>query len=288
MEKTVKDPTTYQEQISILRSRNMSISDDSQAENVLKRINYYRLSAYMLTLKENNKFYDGVTFEDVYHIYEFDKRLRNMIVEIMEGIEIAFRTHIAYELAHKYGPLSYLDSVNFKNSIYHQDMVRYIQDDINQRQDELFIRHHVDKYDGNFPIWVVIEVMSFGQLSKMFKNLKNEDQKLIADKYYSIPYTFIQNWLYVFSGLRNICAHYGRLYDRNLKIKPKLYKSFADKFPDNRIFSVLYVMGKLCLNKVEWRSFVDNLVGLVEQYNGVDIERLGFPKDWYNELRLIT
>lgn len=155
----------------------MSIPDDSQAEKVLKRINYYRLSAYMLTLKEDNKFYDGVTFEDVYHIYEFDKRLRNMIVEIMEGIEIAFRTHIAYELAHKYGPLSYLDSVNFRNSIYHQDMLRYIQDDIDQRQDELFIRHHIDNYDSNFPIWVVIEVMSFGQLSKMFKNLKSEDQK---------------------------------------------------------------------------------------------------------------
>ncbi|MCO1604029.1 Abi family protein [Desulfosporosinus nitroreducens] len=289
MEKAVKDPTTYQEQISILKSRGMGIPVDSQAEDVLKRVNYYRLSAYMLTLKENNKFYDGVTFEDVYHIYEFDKRLRNMIIEVLEGIEIAFRTHIAYELAHKYGPLSYQDSVCFRDLTYHQEMLKCIQQDVDQRQDELFIRHHIHKYDGNFPIWVVIEVMSFGQLSKMFKNLKSEDQKLIADKYYnSIPYTFIQNWLYVFSNVRNICAHYGRLYDRNLKIKPRLYKAFADKFPDNKIFSVMYVMGKLCLNKVEWRAFVNNLVGLVEQYEGVDLERLGFPKEWYNELRLLT
>lgn len=263
----------------------MCIPDAYQAEKILKRVNYYRLSAYMLTLKEDNKFYDGVTFEDVYYIYEFDKKLRNMILEVLEGIEIAFRTHIAYELAHKYGPMGYREDTNFQKQEYHKEMLGFIEKNISRRQDELFIKHHIDKYGGNFPVWVAIEVMSFGQLSKMFSNLKNEDKKLISTKYYSIAFPFVQNWLYVFSGIRNICAHYGRLYDRTLKIKPKLDKMAKSRFNDSRIFSVLYALGMLCLNRSEWRSFISGLKGLTEEHSSVNLKMLGFPDDWEKLLR---
>lgn len=287
MEYQVKNPTTYEKQISILKDRNMLIPNDLIAESILKRVNYYRLSAYMLTLKKDDKFFDGTSFEDVYNIYEFDKRLRNMILEILEGIEIAFRTHIAYEHAHKYGPLGYKDSANFYNDEYHSGMIGFIEDDITKRQDELFVKHHKEKYSGNFPVWVAIEVMSFGQLSKMFSNLRNEDKRIIASKYYSLPFNLVQNWLYVFSGIRNICAHYGRLYNRKLKIKPRVEKRVQGEFDDDKIFAVLYALGRLCLNRSEWRTFISNLKGLTEEYSSVSIEMLGFPNNWENILREI-
>ena len=285
MKYTVKDATTYRDQIDILKSRNMIVPNDHIAEKVLKRVNYYRLSAYMLTLKSEDRFFDGVTFEDVYHIYEFDKKLRNMILEVLEGIEVAFRTHIAYELAHKYGPLGYKESFNFYSHEYHREMISFIENDIGNRKDELFVKHHLEKYRGDFPVWVVIEVMSFGQLSKMFNNLKNEDKRIISSKYYSLSFILIQNWLYVFSGIRNICAHYGRLYNRTLKIKPVIERTVQGKFRDNRIFAVLYAIGRICLNHSEFRSFITNLKGLIEEYSNVSIEMLGFPNDWEEILR---
>jgi len=151
MKYPVKEPTTYQDQVSILKARNMYIPDDHQAEEILKRVNYYRLSAYMLTLKEDNKFYDGVTLDDVYHIYKFDKKLRNMILEILEGIEIAFRTHIAYELAHRYGPMGYREDSSFQRQDYHKEMLGFIEEDISRRRDELFMGNDNDQDSGNGP-----------------------------------------------------------------------------------------------------------------------------------------
>jgi abortive infection bacteriophage resistance protein len=47
----VKKPTTFEEQVNILRERNLQIGDTQYAIEVLSRINYYRLSAYMLSYK---------------------------------------------------------------------------------------------------------------------------------------------------------------------------------------------------------------------------------------------
>ncbi|TCS82514.1 Abi family protein [Tepidibacillus fermentans] len=283
----IKKPTTFEEQIEILKARNMVISDVEKAKNILKRISYYRLSAYMLTLKENDRFYDGISLEDVYNLYEFDKKLRNLLLGMLESIEITFRTHIAYLLAHKYGPIGYLDKNNFQNDQYHNDMILQINKEID-RSDELFIKHYKDKYKGIFPIWVAIEVTSFGLLSKIFSNMKNVDKKEIAESYYNIPYRYIESWLYVFSTIRNICAHYGRLYNRKLTITPRLDKKDKMKgINNNSIFSVLYIMGKVYLNKPAWESFVTNIKALIEEYENVDIKLMGFPAKWEMLLRQV-
>jgi abortive infection bacteriophage resistance protein len=111
----IKDPKTYKQQVEIFQSRGLIIPNEDKAINMLKRVNYYRLSAYALTLKKSDKFFDGVTIDNVYALYEFDRRLRALIMGALENIEVAFRTHIAYLLAHKYGPIGYLNADNFNN-----------------------------------------------------------------------------------------------------------------------------------------------------------------------------
>jgi abortive infection bacteriophage resistance protein len=68
-ESTIKKPTTFIEQVNILKSRNLQIEEEEKAIETLKRINYYRLSAYMLSFKSSDRFYDGVSFSDVYNLY---------------------------------------------------------------------------------------------------------------------------------------------------------------------------------------------------------------------------
>ncbi|OWZ85052.1 Abi family protein [Natranaerobius trueperi] len=171
----IKKPTTFKEQVNILRNRNLIVDDEEQAAEVLSRINYYRLSAYMLSFKTNDRFYEGVSFSDVHNLYEFDKKFRNMIISILEPIEIAFRTHIAYLIAHKYGSIGYKNQDNFRNADYHSGMLQKFQEEI-ERSDEIFVQHHKSAYGGVFPIWVVIELASFGLLSKIYSNLKEKDQ----------------------------------------------------------------------------------------------------------------
>lgn len=283
----IKIPKTFEEQVDILISRELRVEDREKAIKVLSRINYYRLSAYMLTFKIDDKFEGGVTFNEIYDLYEFDKRLRNMIIGILETIEIAFRTEISYLIAHKYGAIGHMDAANFVNPKYHGDMVQEMDAQIN-RSNEIFIQHHIREYRGVFPVWVSIEVVSLNLLSKMYSNLKNEDKSKIAKANYGVPYVYIRNWLHALTMVRNTCAHYGRLYNKNLTIKFKLDKDTLNKgLINNTIFTAIYIMGKLTKDKIEWRTFVINLKGLIEQYEKVDTSLMGFPINWEELLEKI-
>jgi len=278
----IKPPTTFEQQIEIFRSRNLIIEDEKEAIEFLKRVNYYRLTGYTLTLKKNDRFFDGVTFNDIRHLYEFDKKLRNLLLEVLEDIEISFRTHIAYHHAHNYGPLGYLDSKNFENESHHASFLEELKKSINKRNDELFIRHYKEKYHNEYPIWVALETVPMGCLSKLFMNLKREDKQFISNNYYNVKYFYVESWLHCLSYVRNICAHYSRLYNKRLVITPKLHRKEKRLLESNdKIFAVIIVMKRLCLNKVLWKNFVRKLSELMEAYNDVvDLKEIGFLNNW--------
>ena len=89
-----KPPTTFEEQLSILESRNLIVEDEEFALSVLRRLNYYRFTGYLLPFKTDNKYVDGTTFGRVYNIYEFYRRLRGLLIGMLEGIEVRFRTQL--------------------------------------------------------------------------------------------------------------------------------------------------------------------------------------------------
>lgn len=283
--KNIKKPTTFKEQVQILESRGLIIDDKGMAISILQNINYYRLSAYLLTYKNSDGSYSGASIMDAYRLYQFDKELRNLILPMLENIEIAFRTHIAYLIAHKYGALGYKDGRNFRNEKYHEDMLKMLEDEIN-RSNEIFVGHHKRYYEGVFPVWVVIELTTFGVLSKMYNNMLDEDKDEIADKYYNTKGEFVRTWLHALSTLRNICAHYGRLYNRRLKITPKLFKADRKKgIRNDTVFANIHIIGRLSQGTREWQHFVTKLAALIEEYEVVKLRYLGFPKNWEDILR---
>lgn len=104
-----KAPLTYTEQIELLKSRGLIFSDERRAQRHLANISYYRLSAYMLPYKQSENgiildtFRDGITWEMIYNLYVFDRKLRILVFDAIERLEIAIRTQIIYQLSHKYG-----------------------------------------------------------------------------------------------------------------------------------------------------------------------------------------
>ena len=103
----LKEVKTFEEQLDILKDRNLIISDIDKALNILRNVNYYRLSGYypFFYIKNTSdcKFNTGTTFEDIYQLYCFDKELRVILFGLTQSLEIMVRTHLAYEIAHKYG-----------------------------------------------------------------------------------------------------------------------------------------------------------------------------------------
>ena len=109
MSEYTKKPLTYEEQVDLLESRGLIINNKERAIKHLSNISYYRLTAYMLPCKEikdgsyTDKFIEGKTWDNVYQVYLFDRKLRLLIFDVIERIEISIRTQIIYQLSHKYG-----------------------------------------------------------------------------------------------------------------------------------------------------------------------------------------
>lgn len=288
----VKPPKTFQEQVELYKNRQLYIEDSEYAEKVLQRINYYRLSAYGLTLKDplnKNQYSNGSSFNKMLSLYEFDQKLRVLLLGVLETIEVAFRTHISYEVAHKFGPLGYKDKENFLNEKFHQDSIDEMEQLIKKsRKGELFIQHHFEKYEGIIPIWAAIEITSFGFISKFYRNLNEDIKKQIAKVYYNVPYKYIESWLQTLSNIRNVCAHYGRIYNKKLTFKPRLYKEDRKQIDNQYIFSAIVIIQRL-LPPTEGRRFRTDLEALIIKYeDSINYSHIGFPVNWIDLLENIS
>ena len=287
MQSDIRKPATLQQQVEILKKKGLIVTDEKAAFKALRRVNYYRLSAYTSSLKEssfNGRFVEGTSFDQIFSLYEFDKKFRNLLLGILETFEISLRSYLSYYFSHRYGSMGYLDPKNFEEERYHHTFVRVVRRGL-ARNDDLFSAGHRDQYKGNFPLWVVVEILSFGDLSRFYANMRSDDKRNFAKQYFQVPYIYLDSWLIVLSHVRNICAHYGRLYNRTLKYMPKLDKK--DKglgIRIDRVYASIFVLHKLSPEGYEWDAFVTNLQTLLDFYKEVvELPLIGFPGRW-NEL----
>lgn len=153
----------------------------------------------------------------------------------------------------------------------------------------LFNANFRENYEGgNLPVYALMEVFSFGTLSKFYKNMLNPDKKAVAATF-GVGYTYLESWLESISYVRNICAHYGRLYNAKLSKTPMLYKEYTKiGISNSRIFSVLLCMRHLLKGDAHWNLFADKLEMLFEKYENVDIRTMGFPENWKKLLETDT
>lgn len=276
-------PMTIDEQVENLKNIGLIVENEEYAKKILNDISYFRLiKAYSLNLKSKNGNYaDNVRFEQLVELYLFNANFRQIIFPEIEKIEINVRCRIANYFAERYGTLGYLEADNFANIEYHQAFIEDIEEEIRRNSKAPFVKNFRDNYEGgNLPIYALVEVFSFGTLSKFYKNMKNPDKKLVA-KSFGIGYTYFESWLESISYVRNICAHYGRLYNAKLSKTPILYKEYSEKgIGNNRIFGLLLCLKQLLKNDSHWNIFVDKVGMLFEKYESVDIKTMGFPKNW--------
>lgn len=113
-------------QILYLKQRGLTFTDEVKAAHYLSNISFYRLRAYTYPFQDNNNpqhsFIQKISFEQVIDLYVFDRRLRLLIFDGLEKIEIALRTKIIYHFALNYG------SHWHENAALYRDTPRFIND----------------------------------------------------------------------------------------------------------------------------------------------------------------
>jgi abortive infection bacteriophage resistance protein len=284
--KNVKSPLTHREQLAKIVARGCMVDDENEAISILEQINYYRLTAYFLPFKrEDNTYKAGTNFNSVYQIHEFDRELSRLIFSVIVSIELRLRAQIVNYHAHKYGALGYTDENNFKKRHNHEKFIESIERNIKNNKRQLFVKHHIENYDGKFPIWAIIELFSLGDLSFFFSDMKPSDKKNVA-KLYNTSYKNLSSWLLCLTNLRNYCAHYSRLYYNTFAAQPATPENFPYTLR-KRIFDYILVLKFLYCSDEKWNSsFVVPLEALIEKYQGhIQLKHIAFPKNWLDLLR---
>lgn len=279
---------SVKEQITNLKNIGLIIADEVYVEKILNDISYFRLvKAYSLTLKAKNDVYkENIIFEHLVELYHFNANFRQLLFSEIEKIEINMRCRISNHFADTYSVLGYKQSDNFANKMYHDFFIRDINEEIRRNSKAPFVRNFRENYlDGELPIYALVEIFSFGMLSKFYKNMKNCDKKVVA-KTFGVGYSYLESWIESISYVRNICAHYGRLYNAKLSKTPTLYKEYAtQRIGNNRVFGVLTCMKHLLKGDSHWNIFLDQIQILFDKYEHVDKTTMGFPENWMEVLR---
>lgn len=292
----LKPALSYHEQIEKLKTAHgLTIEDDEEALEILKLVTYYRLKGYGIGLQQKEdpeKYCDGISLRHIYMLHEFDSNLRNLIIHVTEQIEIQLRAQISNHIALTYGEEGYMNTGFFtdkrskEGALIHSEVIQKFKKECENQKNVPFVKHHNEKYDGHFPVWVAVELFSFGNLSSLYSIMKPIDQKSIADLYNTEP-KHLGSWILSLVEIRNICAHGSRLYNMPLKQSPYLYmehKKYRSK-NINKLFPVILTLKRMLNNDTRWTAFVNRLKLLLSDYQDVvRLSFLGFPRDWQKVL----
>lgn len=293
------------EQISILKSKDLIIEDENDAKEILLRENYFFISGYRHLLMKNfkdKKFVKGATFNELYSIFNFDRHIRNICFKNILIIENNIKSIISYQLSRKYGfhEKNYLNPTNYTTDPLKS---RQVHDVLNKMRKQLAFNgkkhsatmHYLTNY-GFIPMWILVKVLSFGLMSEFFCILKNEDKEEISS-IYNMKYDDVEIFLYLLANFRNLCAHEDILYDhrtqrsipnnivhKTLEIE-KIENEY--KYGKNDLFALVIIF-KYMLTEEEFREMIreisyeiDILEGKIKSVTtGSILNRIGFPLNW--------
>lgn len=290
-----KSPLSITDQIALLKKRGLTFKDEVKAAHYLSNISYYRLRAYTYPFQDNTNidhpFVKEVSFEEIIELYVFDRKLRLLLFNAIEKIEISLRTKITYEFSLSNGSHWYEDSNMYRNYNYFSTNIDSLYEEID-RSTETFIDHYYNNYSNpeNPPAWMSLEVVSLGLLSKLFLNLKKGPEKKKVTSEFGLPIPeILESWMHSFANLRNICAHHSRLWNRRFTIQPILPRNTSNSFIKNKKIYTNKLYANLCcivyvLNIISpYNKFVSSLKNLLNGSDLVKLEEMGFPDNWEDE-----
>lgn len=323
-----KPALTVEQQLQRLIDRGLEVTQPDRACHFLQVVSYFRLSAYMRPFESaeqlpdgEHRFHPGTRLRDLTTLYDFDRRLRLLVIDAIERIEVATRAIITNHMCVQYGPHWYIQAENFNSNYRHHELMDEIarvqqravadyerecqqiensrmpaaskQNRLARRRKESYARHYVLTYNTPtlMPAWAALEELTLGQLSHLYKGLaRDQDRKSIAHCF-GLTAPLLTSWLHTLTTIRNYCAHHARLWNRELGIKPKFPESQQVPWPhvlrtgaDNRrLFPVLALLCILMRKVSPNTSWDHRLAELLRAFPTIHLPAMGFPEHWLED-----
>jgi len=286
-----KTPISSADHITLLKGRGLAIADEQRAERYLETIGYYRLSGYMYHLQKRDKshrFLPNVTFDTIVDTYKFDKKLRAVVAEYMERIEVALRAKLTNIYSLKYGFYWYNDQALFSDNAVFISINADINDKFKEEK-EHFVKAFKTNHPGEtrLPSPMALEVLSLGKLARLYKALATTEEKKRVSKEFGLIITLFESWVIWLANVRNICAHHSRLWnkvmtpDRPFFSRKKEYR-FNDTLTEENsmtTYGAISLINRILLSFNPGNSFTSKVEALIDEYN-INARHMSFPDDW--------
>jgi abortive infection bacteriophage resistance protein len=301
---------TFEEQLALLEKRGLLVEDRAAAMQLLQSVGYYTLGGYLYPMREmapgpglkqrRDEFVQGASFEQMADLYRFDRSLRLLVLEALETIERALKVSVAYSLgqldpfAHHTGQWHnqkhlVLGAGTAKSA--HQQWRETHESKVQRRGDDA-IAAFVDKYGTPLPVWVAVDVMDFGDVSKLIAQLGSKTQIALAREFGIRRGLELASWVRSMCLVRNIAAHHDRLWNRELvdvPTKPKGHEAshFAEIMDDDhwwsRTYATLLIVAYFIRHvdpTTTWPERVGGHLLQLPEGPGVSYRALGAPDEW--------
>lgn len=234
---SLKPFRTLEEQADIILSRGC-IGEKAEIIERLRFVNYYRFSGYLypyrlvdpVSQKKLEEFVPGTNFNAVWNTYRFDRRLRILLLDAIERIEVALRTHVAYlwsestknELGlHCSNPQ---DSPILHQKPFYSEFLKSVQKNYDNSSADYAVHHRMNGFENvkDLPIWVFVEFMTFGNFRPLIDNgLPGSVKNKLAKSFGLKNPKKLSSIISLIREIRNACAHHSRVWNRSWSYKPK-------------------------------------------------------------------
>ena len=283
-----------QDLILLLKQRGLTIPNEQKAVNYLVNIGYFRLSAYFYPLlkepKVDHLYKTGATFDMALDMYRFDRKLRILLFNEIEKIEVAARSAINNLITSELKDIFWMtDPKYFHNPAIFSKTLELIQSEIDKTKED-FIAHFQSKYSDPYPpAWMIVEIIPLGVLCNLFNNLASKTLLKKVAHQFGLPLPVFSSWLLLLSNLRNICGHHARLWNREIPIISHTLNKPLHPWINPATTNMKRVYFRLCIIKYLLftvspnNTFTQKLKFLLADYPTVDIKAMGFPANWQDE-----
>jgi len=301
-----KPHLTYSEQVQLLVSRGMEISNFAKAEKILEHYGYYRFSGYFYPFRKMapygmvsnerrvDEFVPEVSIDHIVNLIEFDQTLTSILLSALGIFESSLRAQVAYILGEK-SAFIHLNENLLHPKLPHTQHLNWLNlysKDIRSAREQDFVRHHAKKYNGKFPIWVASEFMQFGTLNSLLMNISEVDFREIALKFGFESGKLFHGLLENFRRLRNDCAHHNRIWNSSFNhhlitqpshlINKRLFH--LSQVPKDKIYSRLVFLIYSLDSIYPDSGFKNQIKTHISNFPAVPIVTpeadMGFPDHW--------
>ena len=297
---------TYTAQIEKLKSeKNLIITDSDFAVEALRNISYYALIGgyeHPFIDIHTRKYTNEARFEDIVALYKFDEELRGLFFKNLCRVERRIRSSISYHFCFYLGEHQeeYLNPNNYNNLSKNKNgiakLIKMLDIMAKQNRDHEYLVYQRNKYH-NIPLWVIMNTLTFGQISKMFEFLPQNIQGTVCQDFGNVKKNEMIKYLKVLTLYRNVCAHNERLFsyrtyidipDTLLHKKMNISKNGSKYiYGKNDLFSIVIAFRYL-LSKTDFIQFKKQLLHIFSKYEkqnsnlklNVLFEYMGFPTNW--------